>query len=249
MLPLPLLYLRLFQRYGHRFWWPGEAPFEVAAGAILVQNIQWKRVAHLLQTHPFLKNPDEVPAIPEHELSALLRPLGSGARKAGALKALARIFPELPKRSLQEARQALLDVKGIGPETADSILLYAFHRPIFVIDAYTRRILARLYGDGRFLKMRYDELRGWVEAQIPRDVVLYQDFHAQFVIHAQTSCRPRPRCETCVLWRWCLGRASQDLSRSQKQDRKRALPLKSHVLSWPVPCRNHGVQPWSDLHS
>lgn len=205
MIPLPLLYLRMFQQYGHRFWWPGETPFEISAGAILVQNIQWKRVATLLQAHPWLRDPDRVLAAPEEELVALVRPLGSGARKAGALRELARMFPELPHLPLSEARKALLQVKGIGPETADSILLYAFSKPVFVVDAYTRRILSRLSGDERFRTMPYDRLRLWIETRIPQDVALYKDFHAQFVIHAQTLCRPHPRCPDCPLRAWCLG--------------------------------------------
>ena len=205
MIPLPALYLRMFQHHGHRFWWPGEAPFEIAAGAILVQNIQWRRVEAMLDRHPWLKDPREVLSVPERTLATLLRPLGSGARKAGALRALARIFPDLANRSTPEARETLLSIRGIGPETADSILLYALGRPVFVVDAYTRRILSRFYGDGRFLRMPYDALQRWLESQVPRDVLLYQDFHAQFVAHAQTLCRPRPRCEACFLRRGCSG--------------------------------------------
>ncbi len=204
MLPLPALYLRMFQHHGHRFWWPGKTPFEIAAGAILVQNIQWKRVEAVLASHPGLKEPGMVLSMPEEELASLLRPLGSGARKAGALQALARIFPDLWSWSTLQAREALLAVRGIGPETADSILLYALGRPVFVVDAYTRRILARLRGDRRFLRMPYDMLRLWLEAQIPQDVALYQDFHAQFVVHAQSLCRPRPRCRECFLRMGCL---------------------------------------------
>ncbi len=205
MFPLPALYLRMFQHHGHRFWWPGETPFEIAVGAILVQNIQWRRVEAMLARHPWLKDPLRVLSVPEEELAALLRPLGSGARKAGALQALARIFPDLTNRSTPEAREALLAIRGIGPETADSILLYALERPMFVVDAYTRRILSRFYGDGRFLRMPYDALRVWLESQVPRDVPLYQDFHAQFVAHAQVLCRPRPRCDACFLRTGCPG--------------------------------------------
>jgi len=205
MLPLPALYLRMFQHHGHRFWWPGETPFEIAAGAVLVQNIQWKRVEAVLARHPWLKNPREVLSTPQKDLAALLRPLGSGARKAGALQALARIFPELVLLPTHEARKGLLAIQGIGPETADSVLLYALGRPVFVVDAYTRRILSRIYGDGRFLRMPYETLQKWLESRVPRDVALYQDFHAQFVAHAQTLCRPRPRCPACFLRRGCLG--------------------------------------------
>ncbi len=201
---VPLLYMRLFQRYGHRFWWPGDTPFEIAVGAVLVQNVQWRRVEHLFQEHPGLKDPQYVQRIPEARLAQWLRPVGSSLRKARAIQALARKFPTLTTLSDEEARRMLLAIHGVGPETADSVLLYALNRPVFVVDAYTRRILARVWDQEALLRIPYDTLRRWLEARIPRDVAWYQDAHAQFVVHAQRVCRVRPRCEACVLRSVCM---------------------------------------------
>lgn len=202
--PLSLLYLRLFQRYGHRFWWPGTTPFDIAVGAVLVQNSPWRRVEQIFRLNPWLCDRETVQKIGTDTLAETIWPVGSRFRKARALQALAEIFPHLQNLPDKEARKALLRIHGIGPETADSILLYAFQRPVFVVDAYTRRILARLWDNPNFTKVSYDDLRQWLEVRLPREVAWYQDAHAQFVIHAQTVCRIRPQCVRCILQSICL---------------------------------------------
>ncbi|MFA5109877.1 MAG: endonuclease III domain-containing protein [Desulfobaccales bacterium] len=204
------LYDKTWQALGPQGWWPGETPFEVAVGAILTQNTNWGNVAKaiaVLKDRDLLE-PRALGDLPEAELAELIRPAGYYNVKARRLKNFLdflanRYDNSLAKMAGDEAerlRPALLGVKGIGPETADSILLYALHKPTFVVDAYTFRILSRhqLIGEA----CSYEELRGLFMERLPSEVPLYQEYHALLVRLGKDWCRPKPRCDTCPLHGW-----------------------------------------------
>ncbi len=203
--PVLQLYRRLWEAFGPQGWWPGETPFEVAVGAILTQNTNWRNVARAIAG---LKQADKLTpaalgAMPEAELAGWLRPTGYYNLKARRLKnfltylhaAHGGSLERMAAAELEVLRPALLAVKGIGPETADSILLYALHKPIFVVDAYTFRILRRheLVPE----TCTYDELQQEFMSALPPEVDLYQEYHALLVRLGKEYCRPRPGCETC----------------------------------------------------
>jgi len=200
------LYERMLKAYGRQHWWPGESAFEVMVGAVLTQGTAWanaaKAIANLKQRDAL--SPRALRDLPEGELSRLLHPSGYHDVKARKLKALAAWLAETCSDDIlrllctptDDLRQRLLSVWGIGPETADSILLYALGRPAFVVDTYTRRILSRLGFD---VPAAYEDLCRWLEARLPRDAALYADFHALLVRHAKEACRSRPLCSRCCL--------------------------------------------------
>lgn len=175
-------YRRLLSRFGHQHWWPADTPYEVLVGAVLTQNTNWRNVERALDNLRAVDALSEqaILALPMEELERLIRPSGFYKQKAERLKAATAKWLELKGTgaSTPELRKEWLSVKGIGKETADSILLYAMGRPIFVIDAYTRRFCkAEL---GKEFK-GYDEYRGLFEDGIPRDVELYKEYHALIV--------------------------------------------------------------------
>jgi endonuclease-3 related protein len=201
-------YQQLYQYYGSQQWWPAESPFEVMVGAILTQNTSWSGVEKAitnLKTHQVL-NPDAVAALSHQDLGSLIRPSGFFNQKAQRLHRLVtwlRQMGDLDGLSTMETtdiRLSLLAINGVGPETADDILLYALERPVFVIDAYTRRIFSRLgQVDAR---ADYDTLQRTFEqalAQKTDRLKLFKDYHALIVIHAKTHCRVKPLCHDCPL--------------------------------------------------
>ncbi|HEV8474503.1 MAG TPA: endonuclease III domain-containing protein [Methylomirabilota bacterium] len=183
------LYRDLLRRYGPQHWWPGRSAFEIAVGAILTQHTAWtsaaRAVAALRQRG--LLTPQRLVAIPESQLADLIRAAGTYRLKARRLRAftewlLVRFdgrFHGLRRAPLGALRRELLAVSGLGPETVDAILLYAAHRPVFVADAYTRRVL----GHHRLLSPAagYEEARAFIEAHLPSDPALFNDFHALLV--------------------------------------------------------------------
>ena len=201
----------LFASFGPQGWWPAETAFEVMIGAILTQNVAWKNVERAIEN---LKSsnklgPRAMYRISERELAALIRPAGYFNVKAKRLKAYLRYFGlnyqsnlcKMKARSLKALRPELLEVNGVGPETADSILLYALEMPTFVVDAYTRRIFSRLgLVDG---KIGYDDLRARFSDSIPKDIGLYKEYHALIVALGKDICRPKPKCNICPLQRLC----------------------------------------------
>jgi len=206
-------YRRLYAHFGPQHWWPGETPFEIAVGAILTQNTAWvnveKAIANLRRAGALSFR--GMKRLAERRLAGLIRPSGYYNQKARKLRAFLKWLEARGgasgsvKRALAgplgEVRGSLLDVHGIGPETADSILLYAAGRPVFVIDAYTRRVLAR-HGMPSALTADYDELRALFESRLPRSVPLYNEFHALFVRVGKECCAKRsPRCAGCPLAR------------------------------------------------
>lgn len=201
------LYKRLFFAFGPQGWWPAESPFEVFVGAILTQNTSWRNVEKAIAN---LKGkgalvPEIIYEMPLEELEDLIKPSGFYKVKAKRLKeAVAFLIREfkgrmdlMAKAPLQELRSKLLEVKGIGEETADSILLYACDKPIFVVDAYTKRILSRheITKDSS----SYRELQRLFMDALPKDVALYKEYHALLVRLGKSFCRPKPRCEGCPL--------------------------------------------------
>lgn len=212
---LQWVYERLFGHFGPQHWWPGETPFEVMVGAILTQNTAWTNVEKAivnLKANEAL-SAEAISATPHAQLAEWLRPSGYFNIKTERLQTFCRWWLEEGRRQHLEAlsthdlRHALLSVKGVGPETADDMVLYAFHRPVFVIDAYTRRLLSRLgliTGDEG-----YETLRAFVEDAFGRteeQVALYNEFHALIVVHAKDYCRKRPRCPGCPLVSRCPSR-------------------------------------------
>jgi len=210
---LPRWYRRLLAVYGPQGWWPGRTPFEVAVGAILTQNTAWtnveKAIANLKAAGALSFR--GMKRLPERTLAALIRPSGYFNQKAKKLRAFLAWLEARGGKSgsvrralagpLGEVRESLLAVHGVGPETADSILLYAGDRPVFVIDAYTRRVLSR-HGMPRATDAPYDELRALFESGLPRSVRLYNEFHALLVRLGKERCRKRgPRCAECLLRR------------------------------------------------
>ena len=200
-----LVYQRLYTAYGPQYWWPADSPFEVMVGAILTQNTAWTNVEKAianLKTAGYL----EVKAL--NNLSAQLlaehiRPSGYFNIKAKRLKNFCQwLHKQGGLKSIvdietKELRQSLLTVSGIGPETADDMLLYALQRPVFVIDSYTRRLFSKLEiirGDED-----YETLRNDFEAVLPADVGLFNEYHALIVRHAKEKCADNEICDHCIV--------------------------------------------------
>jgi endonuclease-3 related protein len=206
-------YRLLLAHYGPQGWWPGDTPFEIAVGAILTQNTAWsnveKAIANLRRAGALSFR--GMTRLAGRRLAALIRPSGYFNQKAKKLRAFLAWLEARGGASgsvkralagpLDEVRESLLAVHGVGPETADSILLYAGERPVFVIDAYTRRVLWR-HGMPRALAADYEALRAHFESRLPRSVPLYNEFHALFVRVGKERCAKRlPRCAGCPLAR------------------------------------------------
>jgi len=197
----------LLAHYGPPKWWPAETPFEVMVGAILAQNTAWKNVEkaiHNLKTYELL-DPRKMHELDQDTLALAVKPAGTYNLKAARLKGFVAWFLERfegdPERMKQVAphrlREELLEVKGIGPETADAILLYALELPSFVVDAYAHRVLTR--HELAMDEATYDDLKEYFEKNLPRDAKLYNDFHALIVSVGKEFCRPKARCEKCPL--------------------------------------------------
>lgn len=204
------IYRVLRERYGHARWWPGETAFEVCLGAILTQNTAWSNVEKALGTlrRRGLLSFRALRRLPPSRIAPLIRSSGTyrvKARRVAAFLAFLEDYGGRPRalaaEPLAEVRANLLRVNGIGPETADSILLYAAGLPVFVVDAYTRRIFSRLGLLGG--RESYDEIQTLFEAGLPRDTGLYNDYHAQIVRLGKEVCRTRPRCGHCPLESRC----------------------------------------------
>ena len=205
------IYRCLYAAYGPQHWWPGETPFEVIVGAILTQSAAWTNVEKAIVN---LKaagalSPQGLARLSEGELARLVYPAGYFNAKARKLKAFVALLFQRFEGDLQgllaapveELRPLLLATHGIGPETADSILLYAAGRPVFVIDAYTRRMFARL----RVTPDRdsYASWRALFMANLEADAALFNEYHALIVRHGKEVCRRQPLCGRCPLRATC----------------------------------------------
>jgi len=206
--PLMDVYRRLHDAFGPQYWWPGESPLEVIVGAVLTQNTNWRnvdraianlRAADLLELHALSR-------VAQEELAELIRPAGYYRVKAKRLHAVFSFLVDRFDGSLEAMfatpmdvlRQELLAIHGVGPETADSILLYAGHLPSFVVDAYTHRVLAR-HGWIDF-DADYHQIQDHFENSLPAEVALYNEYHALLVHLGKHYCRKsKPKCDACPL--------------------------------------------------
>ncbi len=201
------IYKKLYSAFGPQHWWPGETPFEVAVGAILTQNTNWGNVEKAITN---LKNERKLNAaalhsLPVGRLASMIRPAGYFNIKATRLKHfmdfLVREYggsmAKMKKEEVDVIRKKLLAVNGIGPETADSIILYALEKPVFVIDAYTKRVLSRhniLDHDSS-----YDKFQQLFHRNLGKDVQLFNEYHALIVRVAKEHCKTKPICAGCPI--------------------------------------------------
>ncbi len=201
------IYNNLLKHFGPQHWWPGDTPFEIAVGAILTQNTNWGNVEKAINN---LKNSGTLNArilhkMPHAKLASLIKPAGYFNIKAKRLKNFLAFLTNhyngfiegMKDEDLRPLRHRLLEVNGIGPETADSILLYALDKPIFVIDAYTKRVLIRhnIIPESA----AYHEMQELFHKNLPADTALYNEYHALFVMTGKHYCKPKPKCQGCPL--------------------------------------------------
>jgi len=208
------IYNTLYKHYGPQYWWPGESPWEICVGAILTQNTNWRNVEKAiinLKKSNFISTTSKTPDCSIRLLNAdnsviekLIRPSGYYRMKTKTLKNFAlwwsnNVSEQKLKENptINEIRPSLLSVNGIGPETADSILLYAFNLPTFVIDAYTKRIMTRHAQTD--LNIKYNDLRELFMKNLPNNPNLFKEFHALFVQLAKESCLKNKCTHSCVL--------------------------------------------------
>ena len=201
------IYNALFKEYGPQGWWPvngryfpeHENKFEIIVGSILTQNTSWTNVEKALRNlrKENLIDPEKILKVETNKLAELIKPSGYYNQKAKRLKEVTKnILPHL-KNNTVPTRKELLKIKGIGPETADSILLYAFHVPIFVIDAYTRRLLIRI-GICK-APCDYNEAQKIFMKSLPRNEKIFNEYHALIVKHGKDICKKTPICNQCIL--------------------------------------------------
>ena len=201
------IYRTLYKAYGPRHWWPGETPFEVMVGAILTQNTSWGNVEKAIQKlkGKRILDPEGIYYLKKSQLASLIKSSGYYRIKANRLKSFVDFLfdkyggdiQKMGREELGELRDKLLGVKGIGPETADSILLYGLGKSIFVVDAYTKRILSRhrLISE----KGSYEEVQNLFMDHLPHDEKLFNEYHALFVHLGKTVCKKMPKCDICAL--------------------------------------------------
>jgi len=222
------IYHRLHQQYGNLNWWPttlenelhpkyhgkklnDKQRFEICIGAELAQNTSWKNVEKAIfnLNKEKLISPERISKTNMKKLAKIIKPSGYYNQKAGKLKIFSNYLlknyngkvKKLFSKNISALRKELLSIKGIGPETADSIILYAAEKPIFVIDAYTKRIFSRL----GFCRedCKYDELQNLFMKNLKKDIRLFNNYHALLVEHAKNNCRKKPLCEKCILRKQC----------------------------------------------
>jgi endonuclease-3 related protein len=202
------IYESLFAHFGPQNWWPADTPFEICVGAILTQNASWKNVKIAIDNlkKKDLLDPFKLYEIPLESLSQIIKPSGFYNTKAKRLKNFVKFLIEnyqgdlniLFSKGLEKAREELLNIKGLGKETVDSILLYAGNLPIFVVDAYTYRILHRhsLVPE----EATYEEMQALFMENLPQNPQLFNEFHALLVACGKNFCKKKePLCETCPL--------------------------------------------------
>jgi len=204
-------YNLLLEKFGPQRWWPGDTPFEIIVGAILTQNTNWKNVERAianLKRHGFLDAKKLMDLAPS-SLAALIRPAGYFRIKTKRLRSFLFVFlndyggkvSKMKEEETNVLRKKLLSINGIGPETADSILLYALNKPIFVVDAYTKRILERhcLLPE----ETSYDEIQSLLMDNLPHEAKLFNEYHALIVKCGKDFCRAKkPLCSECPLNGW-----------------------------------------------
>jgi endonuclease-3 related protein len=201
------VYQTLLGALGPQHWWPGESPWEVMIGAVLVQNTAWKNVERAIANlrEADLVDPRRLLVLPAEELAELVRPAGYFRLKTKRLRSLMEFVVQRYDGSLEALRNAdwrqlraeLLGVHGIGPETADSILLYALEHPVLVVDTYTHRVFARHGWIG--YEADYHQLQEYLTSELPVDAAIYNELHALLVNVGHHYCRRQPECDDCPL--------------------------------------------------
>ncbi len=201
------VYEALLAHYGPQHWWPAETPYEVIVGTILTQNTAWVNVEKAIANFGSELRPEAVATMNPDRLKELIRPAGFFNQKASYLQTVtgwfarygydAQIIRQVEPGRL---RTELLSLRGVGPETADSILLYAFGFPSFVVDAYTMRLCARYPFE---VGKDYERVKAFFERRLPVSAAVYNSLHALIVIHAKAYCRRKPLCEDCPLAQRC----------------------------------------------
>lgn len=202
MIRFETLHERLLAVHGPQSWWPAESAFEIMVGALLVQRTTWHGASTAVQMlrRAELIDPVRLAQIPGSALEPYVRSAGFYRIKAVRLRKMARFVVDeggmeaLQARSTASLRPALLQLDGVGPETADAILLYAFDRPVVVVDAYLRRLSRRLLGSPS--PPADSDLRSWIAVALP-DVPSLNEFHALVVAHGKSDCVKQPRCARC----------------------------------------------------
>lgn len=201
------IYERLFKTFGPQHWWPGETPFEVCIGAILTQNAAWTNVEKAINNlkRERLLTPQALKKVSINRLARLIKPTGYFNQKAKKVKHFIKFLFDNYGGSLKKMfsedflilRSKLLEVNGIGLETADSILLYAANKPIFVIDAYTRRILSR----NNLIEPNasYIEIQNLFMNNLKNEASLFNEYHALLVRLGKEICKTKPNCSICPL--------------------------------------------------
>jgi endonuclease-3 related protein len=201
------IYHKLYHAFGPQHWWPGDSPFEIAVGAVLTQNTNWINVEKAVENlkTKMVFNAKSIHELKTEKLASFIKPAGYFNVKAKRLKAFIHFLmndyhgsmKRMKNENMDILRTKLLHVHGIGPETADSILLYALDKPVFVIDAYTKRSLSR------HNIIRYDEsyerVQDLFHTILKRDSELFNEYHALFVRLGKTFCRNKPMCDGCPL--------------------------------------------------
>jgi len=205
------IYYCLLNKYGHRDWWPSESDFETIIGAILTQNVSWKNAKLAINN---LKNSDyldlyKLQEMEEKEIADLIKSSRFYNQKAKKIKVIVNFIIQnyngniesMSKENIHILRIKLLNLWGFGEETVDSIILYACNLPIFVIDSYTKRIFSRL-GYVNY-NISYSQMQDFFMKNLPEDVYLYNDFHAQIVHLGNICCKKQPLCKECPLEKVC----------------------------------------------
>jgi endonuclease-3 related protein len=203
------VYEKLHATYGPQHWWPADSPFEVMVGAILAQNTNWQNVEKAIASlkEKGMLNCESIATSNLVQLGNIIRSSGSYMQKARYLQQFSLFYFNHGKRKglmkwpLSSLRSRLLEVHGIGPETADSILLYGLDKTTFVVDAYTKRLFIRL--DHFNHKLGYDTIQHYFQQRLPESLPLFQEFHALIVEHAKRYCKTKPQCGSCPLADCC----------------------------------------------
>lgn len=198
---------KLFSYYGPQDWWPGDSDFEIMLGAILTQNTSWENVEKAINNlKPYL-DPHTISLMDDVILAELIRPSGFFNVKTKRIKNFLSWYEEkdfsiesLKSMETHSLRQELLSINGIGRETADSIILYVVEKPIFVIDAYTKRLFSRLGFD---LPSDYDSIQSLFHNSLDFDTYIFNEYHALIVKHCKIYCKSKPKCTNCLLKDFC----------------------------------------------
>jgi endonuclease-3 related protein len=204
---LSSIYEALFARYGELRWWPAKTPYEVMVGAVLTQNTAWSNVEKAIANFGENLSPEIILNADAAALTEIIRPAGFFNQKAAYLKAVTKWFEKyafdvsaVRNEPLAKVRAELISTRGVGRETADSILLYAFGFPTFVVDAYTVRLCYRYPVEAG---KNYEAIKAYFEGNLERSADIYNNFHALIVINAKEHCRKKPLCGGCPLSERC----------------------------------------------